>query len=179
MAREPWLWSSGTFPLPCSQSSPPTCFAHFSVSPNQHMWSQWLKTTHSHPLIHQILIEYPPSAQHFGYTDKFNTHLDLKELIVYSFSASITACEKSPHVASTGQINKLGQERHWHLFLALLWLNVVPTSLSLIPMLVTGCRKVMCAGEWHHFFLFFIFFFFKGVYASLPILKFCDCMILN
>lgn len=177
MARELWLWSSCIFPL--TQFSKFLSYLLFPISlsllTNTCGLSDSRLHTHCHPLIHQIFTECPPSARYFSYTDDFNTHLVFKELIVHFFSLPITACEKGPHVASIGKINKFWGGRGSGIFLALLWLNVVPASLSLTPMLVTGCRKVICAGEWHHFFLFLK----KGIYASLPILKFCDCMILN
>lgn len=165
MAWEPRLWSSCILPLPCCQSSPPVCFCllHYLSQPT-HVVSVTQDYTHSHPLIHQIFIECPPSAQHLGYTDEFNTHPVLGERIVRFFSVSITAWGKGSRVASIGKINKCWGGRGTGIFLALLWLNVVSTSLSLTLMLVTGCRKVICAGEWHHFFLFLK----KEIYASLP-----------
>lgn len=145
-------------------------FPHFTISPNQHMWSQWLQTTHTLSSINSSNIHWVPTKCQI-----LRLHRWFQNPPGLQGALSITACAKGPHAASIGKINKFWGWRGSGIFLALLWLNVVPTSPSLTPMLVTGCRKVICAGEWHHFFLFLK----KGIYASLPILKFCDCMILN
>lgn len=118
-------------PVSCSQISPPLCFSPFHfVSQPTHMVSVTQDYAHSHPLTHQIFIECPPSAKHLGYTDEFNTQLVLKELIVQFSSIYITTCEKGPDIASIGKINKFWAWRGTGIFLVLLWLNVVPTSLN-------------------------------------------------
>lgn len=145
------LWLNAFLCHPALSGFPSCILAESTLSPSNTYGFMTLDCT---PIVHSWDI-------HWGCTDEIHTHLVLQELTVPFFAIYITTCEKSPlQFADIGKINKFWGWRGTGIFLALLWLHVVPRSLSLLPLWYLVVGKFFVLGN------DIIFFFKESVQVS-------------